>query len=96
MKTLSASDRNRHTPDMQVFQSATLKPPEYFFIGMLGLILRGIPVEGVQQSFLGVRIVAYAQDISQNAGQWPADTGQGAQHAVSRVDDRHGHAQATM
>ena len=75
-----SANRDGLMQDMKVLQSAAFKPAKYFFIGMFGLIPRGIPVEGVQDTPPPISL----QTDKRHSAEEPAEARQFIEQAEAR------------
>ena len=58
---------NGHLSDVKVPQAASFEPTENFFVGMLRLVIRRVPVEGIEHAPLWIGVERHGNHHAENA-----------------------------
>ena len=63
------------------------------FIGMLGLVLGGIPIEGIEHARFGIVLMIYGKQVMDPARNWLPHHGHAPQSALEMIEKRYSHLQ---
>src|SRR5262249_40736889 len=81
----SATHRNRGFYHFQIYQPAVLEPAKHLFVSVLGLIFRGIPIEGFEHSPLRIWMTIHWKNIVHDFGCRLSNTRNELQRSIHSV-----------